>query len=487
METINERSSGRDECIILGQAMKPSQFFKGSWAHIPTAFPKKLEEALKHIAHCVQKAGGRALLVGGCVRDALLGLEAQDIDIEVFGLSPTKLESLLCTHFPLDHVGKAFGVLKIRNLPIDITLPRRESKSGTGHKGFLVEADPYLNFAEAAARRDFTVNAISWDPITAELIDPYNGLHDLTDGCLRHTSEKFGEDALRVLRAMQFAARFDFCVEPATVALCRRLECDDLPAERIFEEWKKLLLKGCRPSTGLAFLRECGWLRYYPELHALDGCRQDPEWHPEGDVWTHTLLCLDVFARERIGEEWEDLVVGFAILCHDFGKPATTFHAADGHIRSPGHAEKGVGLARSFLSRLTRHKALLDAVTPLVHHHMRPLELYKSRAGDAAIRRLSQKVGRIDRLIRIDSADRQGRGPMEIGESPQGRWLLKRAEALAVKDAAPQPIVQGRHLIALGETPGPHFKALLSECYEAQLDGRFADIDSGIDFVKGIL
>ena len=458
-----------------------------SLSRITTAFSEDLKGPFTRIARYVQEAGGRAFLVGGCVRDALLGLKAKDIDIEVFGLSPDQLERLLAIHFKLDCVGKAFGVLKIRNLPIDITLPRRESKSGTGHKGFTIQADPHLSFAEAAARRDFTLNAISWDPLNDELIDPYHGQHDLKEGCLRHTSEKFAEDPLRVLRAMQFAARFDFRVDPATLELCRQLEPEGLPPERLFEEWKKLLLKGRTPSKGLNFLRDCGWLRYYPELQALDGCPQDPEWHPEGDVWTHTLLCLNVFARERIQDEWEDLVVGFAVLCHDLGKPLTTFHAPDGHIRSPGHAEKGVPLTRSFLRRLTRHKALLDAVPPLVHHHMRPLELYKSNAGDAAIRRLSQKVGRIDRLVRIDSADRQGRGPMQMGPSPQGRWLLQRAEALAVKDTAPQPLVQGRHLIELGQKPGPHFKSLLDQCYEAQLDGRFADLAGGLTFLKTLL
>lgn len=446
-----------------------------------------LHAACIRIAERVRDAGGRALLVGGCVRDALLGLESKDIDIEVFNLPHIELEKQLTLDFRINSVGKSFGVLKIRDLPIDIALPRRESKVGSGHKGFTVESEPGMPFDEAALRRDFTLNAISWDPLSGAIIDPCNGRQDLTAGILRHTSEKFIEDPLRVLRAMQFIARFSFDVDPSTLALCRQLEPEGLPPERLFEEWKKLLTKGKKPSMGLNFLRDCGWIRYYPELQALENCPQDPEWHPEGDVWVHTLLCLDAFARERIDDEWEDLIVGFAVLCHDLGKPLTTFCDKDGRIRSPGHAEEGVTPARSFLARLTQQKALIDSVLALVRHHMRPIELYKAQAGDAAIRRLAQKVGRIDRLVRVDSADRRGRIPLKTDASPQGQWLLKRAEALAVQDAIPKPLIQGRHLIELGQSPGPHFKPLLEQCYEAQLDGRFSDLENGLKFVRKLL
>ena len=449
--------------------------------------PQDLYDTCIRIAERVREAGGRALLVGGCVRDALLGLESKDVDIEVFGLPHAELERQLALDFTINHVGKSFGVLKIKDFPIDVALPRRESKVGSGHKGFIVASEPEMSFAEAALRRDFSLNAISWDPLSGEIIDPCNGRRDLTAGVLRHTSEKFIEDPLRVLRAMQFVARFALDVDPSTLALCRQLEPEGLPPERLFEEWKKLLIKGQKPSMGLNFLRDCGWVRYYPELQALENCPQDPEWHPEGDVWIHTLLCLDAYVQERIRDEWEDSVVGFAVLCHDLGKPLTTFCDKDGRIRSPGHAEEGLIPARSFLARLTQQRELIDSVLVLVLHHMRPIELYKARASDAAIRRLSQKVGRIDRLVRVDSADRRGRLPVKTDASPQGQWLLERAEALAVKDAAPQPLVQGRHLIDLGQSPGPSFKPLLQQCYEAQLDGQFCDLEHGLKFVQKLL
>ncbi len=464
----------------------------GTMSHLQTELsagflPPELEAAASRVANIARAAGGRAVLVGGCVRDALLGRHPKDADVEVFGVSPEELERRLGACFELNRVGKAFGVLKLRGLALDVSVPRRESKAGLGHKGFLIHGDPSLSFKEAAARRDFTLNAISWDPLTRELIDPYCGRDDLAAGILRHTSERFSEDPLRVLRAMQFAGRFAFQVAPETVALCRTIEPEGLPAERLFEEWQKLVVKGLKPSVGLEFLRACGWLRYYPELEALVGCPQDPEWHPEGDVWTHTLHCMDAFAETRLGDEWEDLVVGLAVLCHDLGKPATTFTDTDGHIRSPGHEGAGEAPTLAFLSRLTQHKDLIEAVVPLVMNHMRPSELYRAKAGDSAIRRLALRVGRIDRLVRVDDADYRGRPPMARGPAPQGAWLLDRAAALAVKAEPPRPLVLGRHLIERGLLPGPSFKPLLAECYEAQLSGAFTDLEGGLAFLDALL
>ena len=237
---------------------------------------------------------------------------------------------------------------------------------------------------EAAARRDFTINAIYRDPLTDEVIDPWGGCADLASRTLRHVSDHFREDPLRVLRGMQFVARFDLTPAPETVAVCRTMTPEGLPRERLFEEWAKLLTKGERISAGLEFLRAVGWTRYYPELNALIGCRQDPEWHPEGDVWNHTLCCLDAFARRRTGED--DLVVGLAVLCHDFGKPATTrYDRRARRLRSLGHDEKGVAPARSFLRRLTNEERLLKEVPPLVRCHMRPFALWKSRAGESSV------------------------------------------------------------------------------------------------------
>ena len=454
---------------------------------ITRKIPAGQRSACEHIARLVGDAGGRALLVGGCVRDGLLGLTAKDIDIEVYGLPADKLEALLRPHYRLDTVGRAFGVLLVKGHDIDIALPRRESRTGPRHKDFAVEGDPAMSPAEAARRRDFTINAIAFDPLTGERIDPVGGARDLEERRLRHVSPAFAEDALRVLRGMQFVARFELVPASDTLALCRELEPTHLPMERLWEEWKKLVLKGVRISAGLGFLRACDWLRFFPELAAMDNCPQDPNWHPEGDVLTHTGHCLDAFAARRTGEEWEDLVVGLAVLCHDMGKPATTYTDDNGRIRSPRHDVEGVPVARAFLERITRQKRIFDDVLPLVEQHMRPLALYRDGAGDAAIRRLAARAKRLDRLVRVAEADKNGRPPLPAEGCPEGEWLLRRSAELAVRDNAPAPILKGRHLIDLGLEPGPHFGKLLDRCYEAQLDGRFRNEADGLRYLRSLL
>ncbi|MPY94351.1 MAG: polynucleotide adenylyltransferase [Acidimicrobiia bacterium] len=430
--------------------------------------------------------GGRAQYVGGAVRDALLGRAADEVDVEVFGVDPEALRHLVERIAPVSLVGASFGVLKVHGLAVDVSVPRRERKAGTGHRGFEVDADPGLDVRSAAARRDFTVNAIAWDPLSLELIDPFDGAGDLERRLLRHTSDRFAEDPLRVLRGMQFIARFALRPHPGTVALCRTIEDEGLAAERVFDEWSKLLLRGTAISAGLAFLADCGWLRYVPELEALVGCPQDPEWHPEGDVWVHTGHVMDQFAAARRGEEWEDLVVGFGCLCHDLGKPATTVWK-DGRWRSPGHEDAGVAPTRSLLGRMTNHARLAEEVVPLVADHLKPDQLYLGGASPAAVRRLARRVGRLDRLLRVAWADRRGRPPAVVGDFPAAEWLERTARELDVVDQPPKPLVMGRHLIALGLEPGPRFKPLLDAAFEAQLDGRVTTLEEGLAYVRGRL
>jgi len=444
----------------------------------------RLDQTLHEICHMVDESGGRAWVVGGAVRDSVLGLPVTDLDVEVHGLEAGSLERLLASRFALDTVGRAFGVLKLRGQPIDVSLPRRESKAGLGHRGFLVESDPFLGFPEAAARRDFTMNAMAFDPLDQELIDPFDGRRDLEAGCLRHCSDAFVEDPLRVLRGMQFAARFDLVGHSSTLDLCRSLEPEGLAAERVWYEWRKLLLLGRRPSAGLEFLRDSGWLRFFPELSALYGCPQDPNYHPEGDVYTHTGLSLDVFADQRLGDEVEDLVVGLAVLCHDMGKPTVLTRRMDGRYATPGHDAKSVEVATGFLEELTGQPGLVRAVLPLVATHGRPSQLYEDQAGDSAVRRLARDAGRMDRLARVVRADRGGRGPRGNPRPPAADWIEKRAEELAVLDQGPPPIIQGRHLMNMGVRPGPWVGEAIHACYEAQLDGVFSDTAGGLVFLR---
>jgi tRNA nucleotidyltransferase (CCA-adding enzyme) len=439
----------------------------------------------RRIDRRVRDGGGRAFLVGGSVRDALLRLPVVDLDLEVFGIEPGQLRALLEQEWRVDEVGESFAVLKLRHHAIDVSLPRRERKTGARHRDFEVAADPSMSIAEAARRRDFTINAMSIDLATGELEDPFGGRGDLERRLLRHTSERFVEDPLRVLRGMQLVARFTLEPWPQTVELCRSVPFEGLAPERVFDEWRKLLLKGEKISSGLSFLHAAGWVRHFPELEALIDCPQDPQWHPEGDVWTHTLHVMDAFAGGRVDDAWEDLVVGFACLCHDFGKPGTTTRE-NGRIRSLGHESAGEPPTRSFLERMTRQSALTDEVVPLVRHHLKPRQLFDAKASDAAVRRLADKVGRIDRLARVARADAGGRPPLPPDDEAAS-WILERARSLELADHRPSALVLGRHLIERGLQPGPEFGPILDRCFEAQLDGAFTSLQGGLDYLDRLL
>ncbi len=442
------------------------------------------------IAEAVRSAGGRALIVGGWVRDQLLGHTSKDVDIEVYGVPPGELRSLLLRFGPVNTVGESFTVYKVAD--IDVSLPRRESKVGRGHRGFEVTGDPSMSVDEASRRRDFTINAISWDPLTDEYVDPFNGRADIAAGILRAVDPRtFPEDSLRVLRAIQFAARFGFDLEPATREICRRIPLEDLPAERVWGEIEKLLLQARRPSAGFTLALELGVIdRLFPELEALVGCDQDPEWHPEGDVWVHTLMVIDQ-ARQRIEDldRPQQIAVMLGAVCHDLGKPPTTA-VVDGRIRSMDHEQAGVEPATALLDRLTVHSIggldVRKQVLGMVAHHLKPLSFYKAnpRAGDGAFRRLAEKVD-LELLARLALSDCLGRtGAFDCSGI---EWFLQRARELGVQHAPPDPIVKGRHLLALGLQPGPRVGEILRQIYERQLDGGVASLDDGIALAKRLL
>src|SRR4051812_26662568 len=213
-----------------------------------------------------------------------MGRTCKDLDLEVYGVPADRLKPLLAAFGNVNTVGESFTVYKVAD--IDIALPRRESRTGRGHRAFEVTGDPGLSFVEAARRRDFTINAIGWDPLTGEYIDPFGGREDIAGRLLRAVDVRtFAEDSLRVLRAVQFAARFEFALDDPTRNLCRGIALDDLPAERIWGEIEKLLLQAARPSRGFQVALDLQVIgRVFPEIDALVGCQQEPEWHPEGDV-----------------------------------------------------------------------------------------------------------------------------------------------------------------------------------------------------------
>jgi len=445
--------------------------------------------AVRRIAEAAAAGGGRALVVGGWVRDQLRGRPSKDIDIEVFGIPQEQLLELLSPIGRVEPVGQSFPVYKV--VPtggsagaIDVALPRRESKRGRGHKGFEVHGDPSMSLVEAARRRDFTINAISWDPLTGSYEDPFDGRGDLDRRLLRAVdSRTFSDDSLRALRAVQFAARFEFALEEQTAALCRALPLDDLPAERIWSEIEKLLLQAPRPSLGLQLALDLGIIRQVmPELLPTVGCEQEPEWHPEGDVWTHTLMVVDK-ARELSGDLDRPRLVTVMLgaLCHDLGKPPTTA-VVDGRIRSLDHEQAGVEPTVSLLNRLNIHSIdgfdVRAQVAGLVAHHLKPGAFRKAPyVSDGAFRRLAQKVD-LELLARVARADCLGRtGNFDCTAMD---WFLDRARALGVEHHAPAPLLLGRHLLALGLTPGPRIGEILKLVYEKQLDGEVTSVEAGI-------
>jgi tRNA nucleotidyltransferase (CCA-adding enzyme) len=447
--------------------------------------PPVLPSILLTIARDIKSAGGEAYLVGGWVRDYLRGVPCGDFDVEVYGLALDPLLAILKKHGKPNLVGKAFGVITMtmRDGTIyDFAFPRTERKVGEGHRGFDVTPDPSLDFATASSRRDFTVNAMGLRLPDLELVDCHGGREDLRDRLLRHVSPAFSEDPLRALRAVQFAARFDFDIHPATQALCAAQPLGELPRERLFAEFKKLMLQSDRPSTGLEWLRRMDMLRFFPELAALIGVPQEPEWHPEGDVWTHTLMVVDQAARLRTPEytETENLALMLGALCHDLGKPVTTVRKDD-RWRSPAHEALGDKPARAFLARLTNEADLIGAVVALVREHLKPSQLYNVRheLRPAAIRRLALRVD-IEKLVRVSRADHLGRTTEEAleGRFPAGDWLLAESAKLDVLEQKPAPYLTGKYLLTLGLKPGPELGKIIAESFELQLEGELADRDA---------
>jgi tRNA nucleotidyltransferase (CCA-adding enzyme) len=448
------------------------------------------QERATAIAAAARDAGGRALIVGGWVRDRLMGTDSADVDVEVFGVAAQRLRELLEEFGRVEAVGESFQVYKVGG--IDVSLPRRDSKAGRGHRGFVVSGDPDMTIAEAARRRDFTVNAMSWDPLTGEYLDPFDGRRDLDRRLLRIVDPAtFADDSLRVLRAVQLAARFGFVLDDRTRAICREMPLDDLPAERVWGEVEKLLFAP-RPSIGFALAMDLGVVeRLFPELHALAGCQQEPEWHPEGDVWVHTLQVIDQ-ARTRLDglPRPQQIAVMLGAVCHDLGKPATTAFI-DGRIRSMDHEEQGVAPTLALLDRLNVHTIdgydVRAQVAGLTAQHLKPGSWYKVRGevGDGAFRRLAHKVD-LELLARVAVSDCLGREPGRF-DCRAMEWFLDRARALGVEHRPPAPILLGRHLLALGMKPGPRMGEILKAVYERQMDGTVTTLDEAVAEAQRLL
>jgi tRNA nucleotidyltransferase (CCA-adding enzyme) len=461
--------------------------------------PPPLEAILRDL----DAAGFRALLVGGAVRDALLGPDhknfQKDFDVEVYGTSYDRLADSLSRYGRVDLVGKSFGVVKLSGPDfsgVDFSIPRRESKIGPHHRGFLATFDESITPREAAFRRDFTINAIAYDPIHGEVLDFFGGREDLKNRVLRATSAAFSEDPLRVLRGMQFACRFDLTLDPETAEMCRAIsgEYSTLARERISEEFMKWT-GSSRPGRIAEYLTATGWIVHFPEIGALAGVPQDPAWHPEGHVGTHTMLVVDAAARiaKRESLEGDDrAVLLFSALCHDFAKPATTqLRDREGKPRwtSWGHEAAGGPMSRAFLERIGIKSAIVDQVVPIVEHHL----VHSSIGRDPtprAVRRLAMHLApaSIVQLLRLTEADHSGRPPLPPG-LPEGAVRIREmALAQAVEHEPQAPFILGRHVLPYFDNrPGKHIGEVTAAALEAQADGAFSTQEEALEWLERYL
>ena len=456
----------------------------------------RLYEKVCRFAEAIAERGGKALLTGGSVRDELIGVSSKDYDIEVYGVEPDDLIALTKEFGKVSEVGASFGVLKLQidGFEIDVSLPRRESSTGSGHRDFSVNADPHMSLEDACRRRDFTINALVKDVLTGEVHDFFGGVRDLKERRLCITDhERFGDDPLRVLRGVQFVGRFGLFMEDETSVVIRdmRSELEHLAKERFAEEWTKLLLRSKKPSLGLNAAMELGiFHQMHPEITKLPLTPQEHKWHPEGDVWVHTLMVVDEAAKiveqEQLGKE-DALVVMLSAFCHDFGKPLTT-EEVDGKIRAHGHEEAGEEPSDRFMREIGIAGSVREKVKKLVIEHLKPVMFYAQeergqKVTDGAIKKLADRLhpATMQQLVCLAKADALGRGPFVDPDCPErsfmpadfpaGEWLLKRCAALGVEKEKPKPVLFGRDLIAFGFKPGPTFGKILTFAETMHISG----------------
>lgn len=425
-------------------------------------------EVSQRIAKEVFALGGRAYYVGGCVRDELCGIKSKDIDIEVHGITPQNLEKILDSVGKRIEIGKSFGIYNLKGYSIDIAMPRKEKKTGMGHRDFAVDIDPFIGAKEAAKRRDFTVNAIMKDIVTSEILDFFGGREDLGKKIIRHVNtESFSEDPLRVLRGAQFAARFKYAIAKDTLNLCREIDISHLSKERIMGETEKALIKAATPSVFFEVLKKMNKLKpWFCEVSELCGIMQNPDFHAEGDVWAHTMLTLDEAAKIRINA-LHPLEFMMSALVHDFGKVDTT-RFENGKIRSINHEIVGLSRAEKFISRITNEESLKKYVLNMTELHMRPNMLIGAKSSQKAINKLFDKSICPHDLILLAAAD--SRASICIKEKEDTQAVLFKHLAV-FEEYMQRPYVTGSDLVAAGLTPNKNFSEILAHAHKLRLAG----------------
>lgn len=434
------------------------------------------------IAKKVKEVGGIAYFVGGYVRDSILDIPNKDIDIEIHGIKPEILKNILSELGDIQTIGNAFGIYNLKGYDLDIALPRKERCIGTGHKDFEVYVDPYIGTHAAARRRDFTINALMKNILTGEIVDEFNGLNDLKNHIIRHVdSSTFREDPLRVLRACQFAARFDFKIAPETIELCKTMNLSTLPKERIAGELSKALLKAKKPSVFFNSLYECEQTKWFKEVYALKGIKQNSKYHPEGDAYKHTMYVLDEAADFKYMLEGINHVVPFMLsaLCHDFGKAESTIVRDDGKVQSIGHEKTGVILATQFLDRIYNNKEYTKYVCNMVELHMKPHMCFYNESKVKTTNLMFDKSVAPDDLIHLTWCDSIGHDMLKLDNNTFNKFLNKTWEEndylinrlIEYKDRIKQPHISADDLIDIGLKPSPLFKIILDKAWDMHLKG----------------
>ena len=401
-------------------------------------YPKILDKIFDKL----ESNGASAVIIGGYIRDFLLDIGSKDIDIEVYGISSyNQLEDILREFGDVCTVGKSFGVCKlfIDDLDLDFTLPRIDNHIASGHKGFEVCLDPHLDFVRATSRRDFTINAIAYDVKKKKILDPFGGREDLKNKILRAVDPKsFIEDPLRVMRALQFAARFELHLHPSLFSLCQDMiqkrMLHQLPKERIFEELKKLLLQSRQPSVGFSLLRDLGAFLYFDEFSQLSE-----------ESYTLMLSHLDRFAKMQDLSLEKRLLVFLALLA------------------KPHHPK---AKAQGFLHKLTAQKDILEGVLKILEYQ--DLLFAQQALLDPNIYQLATKIE-----IRLFLFFHKATLPLEAQEYKLLAPLEQRAKELGVYTKPLDPFVLGRDLISLGLSPSKEFKKILEDAYRAQMHSEF--------------
>ncbi len=429
---------------------------------------------LNDIAKDIDKNNGRTFFVGGYVRDKLLKLESKDIDVEVFGIEINNLRKILLKYGNINEFGNKFGILKLTGTNIEFSIPRKEKSIGEKHQDFEIDIDPHLSLISASKRRDFTMNALMEDVLTGEIIDNWNGKEDIENKVIRHIDDStFIQDELRVLRACQFAARFNFKISDETIKLCKKIDCSNLPKERIYTELEKALLYSKKPSIFFEYVRQIGLLdKIFKPLDKLIGLKQNPIYHPEGDVWNHTMMVLDEGANIKEKSNYP-ICLMLSCICHDLGKITTT-RIKNGKIISYDH-ENQLHLTDKFLKNITDNKDLITSVKILVRNHMRPNVIAKNNSSNKAIRKLivdtSGKLVDIKDAILLSKADRLGRSINNMSEEDLEKWWEDKLSEINNKETKIIPFITGHDLIDLGFTPNKEFGDILDYAFKLQIDG----------------